>query len=104
MNTSFKIGSLVVRVPVGKDNPEINVSLEEISFEVTDMSLTEYATVLKTLLTDGAQVIKEIGKEREEYEIKRFEREEKLIQLRIKEQEARNTRFQEVPSFEHAAN
>lgn len=102
MNTKFNLGSVVVRIPSGNDNPEINVSIEDISFEVEDMSLTEYGSVLKTLIVEGTQAIKDIGKAKEEYEKKSHERQKELIELRIKEQETRNARFQEK-SFEPAS-
>lgn len=57
MNTKFNLGTLEVKIPAGECNPEINVALKEVTFEVTDLSLTEYAGVMKTIISEvGSQV------------------------------------------------
>lgn len=103
MNTNFKLGSFDVKIPAGDCNPEINVSLKDVSIEVTDLSLTEYAGVMKTLISEVGSQIKEFGRMQEESSLKAHERREALAEaehkrqislheMRMKEHESRNSR------------
>lgn len=49
INTKFNLDSVDVKIPAGEDNPEINVSIKDLSYEVTNMSLFEYEYVLKSI-------------------------------------------------------
>jgi hypothetical protein len=106
MNQKFNLGSFEVKVSAGESNPEINLAVKDITVEVTDLSLTEYATVLKTMIFEVGSQIKEFGKMQEEAsskdferrqqdEEKEFEREIQRHEMRMKEIEARRIR----PSF-----
>jgi hypothetical protein len=59
MQTKFNLGSIDVKVPAGADNPEINISFKDVSFEVNDLSLTEYGMVLKSLITETSSVVRD---------------------------------------------
>jgi hypothetical protein len=88
MNTKFNIGSIEIKVPAGEDNPEINMSLKEMSYEVTDLSLTEYGSVLKSVLSEGRSLYKEILQYQDDIKCKDFARQEHMHKLKMKENAA----------------
>lgn len=92
MNTKFNLGSIEVKVPAGEFNPEINVAIKDISYEVTDMSLTEYGAVLKTLLSEGTSALKDFAKLQEESKQREFEREQMKYEMRMQEIKAQTER------------
>jgi hypothetical protein len=85
MNTKFNLGSVEVKVPAGEYNPEINVAIKDVSYEVTDLSLTEYGAVFKGIFVEATKAIKDFGALQEEQRQKQFEREQALHEMRMQE-------------------
>lgn len=89
MNIKFQLEAVELKVPESQHTPEFNVALKGLTYEVTDMSLTEYAQLCKMLITEGINIIKELELIQEEIAQAKFEREQKERQLRISEIRAR---------------
>lgn len=89
MNTKFNLGSVEVKVPAGEYNPEINVAIKDVSYEVTDLSLTEYGAVFKGIFVEATKAIKDFGALQEEQKQKEFERQQALHEMRMQEIAAR---------------
>lgn len=89
MNVKFQLEAVELKVQESEHNPEFNVTLKGLTYEVTDMSLTEYIQLWKMLITEGGNMIKEFGRMQEEIAQAKFEREQKERQLRISEIRAR---------------
>lgn len=85
MNTKFNLGSIEVKVPQTEDTPEINISIKDMSYEVTDMSLTEYGSVFKSIFTEGVQAVKEFSALQEKQRQTQFEREQAVHEMRMAE-------------------
>jgi hypothetical protein len=61
MNSKFNLGSVELKIPANDHTPEINLSVKDISYEVSDMSITEYAGFMKTVITEVKDAAKEFA-------------------------------------------
>jgi hypothetical protein len=100
MNTKFNLGAIEIKIPAGESNPEINFALKDMSYEVTDMSLTEYAGVLKVIFSEAASAMKEFGKMHEESKQCDFQREQTRHETRRQEikEKVVESRLNRIPS------
>jgi acetylglutamate synthase len=97
MNVKFNLEAIEVNIPAGEYNPEINVALKGLTYEVTDMSLTEYTQLWKMLITEGSNMIKEFARVQEEVAQAQFEREQKKHAMRMEEIRASATSLKTSP-------
>lgn len=85
MNAKFNLGNISVSIPAGDLNPEINVSISDVSYEVTDMSLTEYGSVLKSLMTEVRSFAFELSELNHDNHKKDLEYHERIHEMRMAE-------------------
>ena len=97
MNIKLNLESIEVNIPKGEFNPEINAALKGFSYEVTDLSLTEYTQLWKMLIVEGSNVIKDLVRMHEEAAQAQFEREQKKHEMRMEEIRASASRLETSP-------
>lgn len=91
MNIKFNLGNINVKVAESEHSPEINAQVENITYEVTELSLTEYGSVLKTVAVEVGSLMKEFGKIQQESEDKDLARQERIHAMRMEEINARRS-------------
>lgn len=82
MNIKLNLGEIDINLQEGDVTPSGSVKLKDISYEVTDLSLTEYGSVLKGLLTEASGILKDFSKIQSDMKEAEFERDIQLIQTR----------------------
>lgn len=82
MNIKFNLGEINVNLEENDVVPAGDITIKEISYEVTDLSLSEYGSVLKSLLTEGLSAVKEINVLQEQSKEADFKRDIQLIEAR----------------------
>lgn len=85
MNAKFNLGNVSVSIPAGDLNPEINVSISDVSYEITDMSLTEYGSVLKSVLGEVRSLALELNEMNQKSHQEDLERHERIHEMRMAE-------------------
>jgi hypothetical protein len=88
MNLKFNLGTVDVNVPAGEMNPEMNLAIRDVTYEITDLSLTEYGAVIKTVVCEANSMVKDFGKLHEESKQRDFEREQMRHEMRMQELKA----------------
>ncbi|PVC75026.1 hypothetical protein C2I27_03830 [Priestia megaterium] len=91
MNIKFNLGNINVKVGETEHSPEINAQVENITYEVTELSLTEYGSVLKTVAGEVGSLMKEFNKIQQESQDKELERQERIHAMRMEEINARHS-------------
>lgn len=85
MKIKFNLGAIDLNIPAGEQNPEIRLEMKDISYEVDDLSLTEYGSVLKGIVAEAGALMKEFHELQQDDSEKSFDREQIRHEMRMKE-------------------